>query len=224
MKIIHPIFQEPIVLEDDKVCVIQIENKKCYRELLCEILYQSKRLREGNLLITEEGKEFDLGKDIHVITDVLPVDSNQRKILGKLYQRMESTALESDFYLETQQILSQLQRFMTILTDDEMIALDFKDEISLQDLFKIADLKIECENIKLLEKLLDYLEVVQGFLKPKCIIIMGLKQFFEKDELEEIYKFVIYQGIRLVLIENAIDKESYDFEKKLIVDMDLCEI
>lgn len=42
---------------------------------------------------------------------------------------------------------------------------------------------------------------------------MGLKQFFEKDELEEIYKFVIYQGIRLVLIENAIDKESYDFEK-----------
>lgn len=190
MKIIHPIFQEPIVLEDDKVCVIQIENKKCYRELLCEILYQSKRLREGNLLITEEGKEFDLGKDIHVITDVLPVDSNQRKILGKLYQRMESTALESDFYLETQQILSQLQRFMTILTDDEMIALDFKDEI----------------------------------LKPKCIIIMGLKQFFEKDELEEIYKFVIYQGIRLVLIENAIDKESYDFEKKLIVDMDLCEI
>lgn len=53
---------------------------------------------------------------------------------------------------------------------------------------------------------------------------MGLKQFFEKDELEEIYKFVIYQGIRLVLIENAIDKESYDFEKKLIVDMDLCEI
>ena len=56
MKIIHPIFQEPIVLEDDKVCVIQIENKKCYRELLCEILYQSKRLREGNLLITEEGK------------------------------------------------------------------------------------------------------------------------------------------------------------------------
>ena len=67
MKIIHPIFQEPIVLEDDKVCVIQIENKKCYRELLCEILYQSKRLREGNLLITEEGKEFDLGKDIHVI-------------------------------------------------------------------------------------------------------------------------------------------------------------
>lgn len=113
---------------------------------------------------------------------------------------------------------------MTILTDDEMIALDFKDEISLQDLFKIADLKIECENIKLLEKLLDYLEVVQEFLKPKCIIIMGLKQFFEKDELEEIYKFVIYQGIRLVLIENAIDKESYDFEKKLIVDMDLCEI
>lgn len=81
MKIIHPIFQEPIVLEDDKVCVIQIENKKCYRELLCEILYQSKRLREGNLLITEEGKEFDLGKDIHVITDVLPVDSNQEKYL-----------------------------------------------------------------------------------------------------------------------------------------------
>ena len=86
---------------------------------------KSKRLREGNLLITEEGKEFDLGKDIHVITDVLSVDSNQRKILGKLYQRMESMALESDFYLETQQILSQLQRFMTILTDDEMIVIGF---------------------------------------------------------------------------------------------------
>lgn len=175
MKIIHPIFQEPIVLEDDKVCVIQIENKKCYRELLCEILYQSKRLREGNLLITEEGKEFDLGKDIHVITDVLSVDSNQRKILGKLYQRMESTALESDFYLETQQILSQIQRFMTILTDDEMIALDFKDEISLQDLFKIADLKIECENIKLLEKLLDYFRSCPGIFETKMYHNYGVK-------------------------------------------------
>ena len=71
---------------------------------------------------------------------------------------------------------------------------------------------------------MDYLEVVQEFLKPKCIIIMGLKQFFEREELEEIYKFVIYQEIKLVLIENVTDKDIYDLEKKLIVDIDLCEI
>lgn len=71
---------------------------------------------------------------------------------------------------------------------------------------------------------MDYLEIVQEFLKPKCIIAMGLKQFFEKEELEEIYKFAIYQEIRLVLIENVMDAEIYELEEKVIIDGDLCEI
>lgn len=224
MKIIHPIFQEPIVLKDDKVCVIQIENKRCYRELLCEMFYQSNHTLEGRFLVTEEAKSFDLGKDVHIVTDVLSIDSNQRKILAKLYQRLETDALESDFYLETQEILANMQKFIALLTDNETIALNFKDAINLQDLFKIADVKVECENIKLLEKILDYLEVVQEFLKPKCIIIVGLKQFFEKKEIEEIYKFAVYREIRLILIENGLDEEIYDLEKKIIIDCDLCEI
>lgn len=224
MKIIHPIFQEPIILEDDKVCVIQIENKRCYRELLCEIFYQSNHTLEGRFLVTEEAKSFDLGKDVHIVTDVLSIDSNQRKILAKLYQRLETDALESNFYLETQEILANMQKFIALLTDNETIALNFKDAINLQDLFKIADVKIECESIKLLEKILDYLEVVQEFLKPKCIIIVGLKQFFEKKEIEEIYKLAVYREIRLILIENGLDEEIYDLEKKIIIDCDLCEI
>lgn len=224
MKIIHPIFQEPIVLEDDKVCVIQIENKRCYRELLCEIFYQSNHTLEGRFLVTEEAKSFDLGKDVHIITDILSIDSNQRKIISKLYQRLEATAEENDFYLETQEVLSKIQKFISLLTDNETVALNFKEEVSLQDLFKIADVKIESENIRLLEKLLDYLGIVQEFLKPKCIIVMGLKQFFEKEELEEIYKFAVYQEIQLVLIENVKDVENYEREEKVIIDEDLCEI
>ena len=220
MKIIHPIFQEPIILEDDKVCVIQIENKRCYRELLCEIFYQSNHTLEGRFLVTEEAKNFDLGKDVHIIS----IDSNQRKIISKLYQRLEATAEESDFYLETQEVLSKIQKFISLLTDNETVALNFKEEVSLQDLFKIADVKIECENIRLLEKLLDYLGIVQEFLKPKCIIVMGLKQFFEKEELEEIYKFAVYQEIRLILIENVMDVGNYEWEEKVIIDGDLCEI
>ena len=224
MKIIHPIFQEPIVLEDDKVCVIQIENKRCYRELLCEIFYQSNHTLEGRFLVTEEAKSFDLGKDVHIITDILAIESNQRKIISKLYQRLEATAEENDFYLETQEVLSKIQKFISLLTDNETVALNFKEEVSLQDLFKIADVKIESENIRLLEKLLDYLGIVQEFLKPKCIIVMGLKQFFEKEELEEIYKFAVYQEIQLVLIENVKDVENYEREEKVIIDEDLCEI
>lgn len=224
MKIIHPIFQEPIVLEDDKVCVIQIENKRCYRELLCEIFYQSNHTLEGRFLVTEEAKSFDLGKDVHIITDILSIDSNQRKIISKLYQRLEATAEENDFYLETQEVLSKIQKFISLLTDNETVALNFKEEVSLQDLFKIADVKIESENSRLLEKLLDYLGIVQEFLKPKCIIVMGLKQFFEKEELEEIYKFAVYQEIQLVLIENVRDVENYEREEKVIIDEDLCEI
>ena len=110
------------------------------------------------------------------------------------------------------------------MTDNETVALNFKEEVSLQDLFKIADVKIECENIRLLEKLLDYLGIVQEFLKPKCIIVMGLKQFFEKEELEEIYKFAVYQEIRLILIENVMDVGNYEWEEKVIIDGDLCEI
>lgn len=117
-----------------------------------------------------------------------------------------------------------MQKFIALLTDNETIALNFKDAINLQDLFKIADVKVECESIKLLEKILDYLEVVQEFLKPKCIIIIGLKQFFEKKEIEEIYKFAVYREIRLILIENGLDEEIYDLEKKIIIDCDLCEI
>lgn len=137
---------------------------------------------------------------------------------------MEATAEESDFYLETQEVLSKIQKFISLLTDNETVALNFKEEVSLQDLFKIADVKIECENIRLLEKLLDYFGIIQEFLKPKCIIVMGLKQFFEKEELEEIYKFAVYQEIRLVLIENVMDVENYEWEEKVIIDGDLCEI
>jgi CRISPR type II-A-associated protein Csn2 len=82
-------------------------------------------------------------------------------------------------------------------------------------------------SVKLEEKLLDNLLLlidINSVLKlNKIVIFVNLKQYLTKDELEELYKYSIYNKVNIILIDSQTYGCTINNEQKLIIDSELDE-
>lgn len=224
MKLIHPIFSHPICIKEDKINVIQIENKNVFRKFVQEFYLQVNQVEQGNFLITENKKEISLSKNVFLITDIFAINLNQKKVLTKLYEHLGKMALSSDYYMKTQEVLNNVQEFLISIADEEDVPLSYVDKIDVIDLFKISKMKIDHTHMELLETIIDYINVVCEYMEPKCMVFVNLKLFFGQAELELIYHHAIYKKVYLLLIESIETEKKSEIEQILILDQDFCEI
>lgn len=85
---------------------------------------------------------------------------------------------------------------------------------------KLYNVKIDCEGIELLEKVVEYMKTMHQICHIKIFIFVGLKQYLTKQELEKLYEFVFYEKIILCIME-AEQTERIIGEKGWLLDKDL---
>lgn len=66
--------------------------------------------------------------------------------------------------------------------------------------------------------------MTKKYSSAKCFVLLNLHCFFGENELELIYKELVYQNVEVLIIENVMHNNRLSFEKVYIVDKDLCEI
>ena len=65
---------------------------------------------------------------------------------------------------------------------------------------------------------------IENILGTKDILIfVNLKQYLTKNELEELYKYTIYNEVSILLIDSQCYGGTLNNEKKLIIDENLDE-
>ena len=64
----------------------------------------------------------------------------------------------------------------------------------------------------------------QELLKTKVYIIVNLDSFISEEELVELEKFLLYNDVKVLALQNTIRREVKPSENLRIVDKDLCEI
>ena len=93
-----------------------------------------------------------------------------------------------------------------------------KSELEITEILKLFSLKIDDENYQtILEKVEILIDILSTLEISKILIIPNLKLYLNNNELVELYKYSLYNDIKLILIERE-DYCKLKYEKVITID------
>lgn len=223
MKLIHADLQNMIIFEENKVNLLIIENKKYYIKIIEEFVKQIEG-NSGNFSLFSEQKELKISERVEIIKDIFNLEINNKKVTNKIYSELEELAFNSENLIETKQIESELLKYLYTLIEKYEYSLELQEEFDLKSLWKLFSITLSSSFSNKLEEIIEYIEIISKILKKDIFVLVNFHTFFEKSQLEELYKHCFYKKINLLLAENQKSDIILDIEKLFIIDNDLCEI
>ena len=224
MKINIEYIDNEIIIPDNKVFNIEIENKIYFYRLINELNYISNGAdspEEDNIKFFKNNNELNLFNKIDVYIDYFNIDFNSKKIINSLYRVLKTTISEEDkikianYYLKIKNILSK--SFL-----DYNLPLTISSEYDIELIFKLLKINVEKKN-NLLDNLLILIDINNIFKINELLIFVNLKQYLNKEELNELYKYSVYNNVKILLIDSQSYGTCNEYEKKLIIDSNLDE-
>lgn len=223
MILVHPRIEEQIEFKENVINVLCIENKAMFNEIVSDFLVQING-EDGDFILSEKGKELPIKKSVELVLSPFIMDFNSKKILSSIYGDLKENAYQQDYYANTVKLLSEISGYISNVVDEYKYPLEISEEINIEDVFKLASLKVDNSNSTLVDKIVDYVELVTTVLNVKLVVFVNLKSYIEEEQLGELYKTIINKKINVLLIENMMISSKIEGEKGIIIDKDLCEI
>ena len=223
MILVHPRIEEQIEFKENVINVLCIENKAMFNEIVSDFLVQING-EDGDFILSEKGKELPIKKSVELVLSPFIMDFNSKKILSSIYGDLKENAYQQDYYANTVKLLSEISGYISNVVDEYKYPLEISEEINIEDVFKLASLKVDNSNSTLVDKIVDYVELVTTVLNVKLVVFVNLKLYIEEEQLGELYKTIMNKKINVLLIENMMISSKIEGEKGIIIDKDLCEI
>ncbi len=221
MRLIYTGYDLDVTICENQITVISIENPKAYTEVLHDIWIQSQG-GDGGFLFSADGKIKSISKEIECIFNPFLLDCNDKKILTKLYQELREQANEN-LINESLALNSHIVTYIEHLFQFVPYSLDYNADYDIMNLLKLYGVKIDTFGTSLLERIVEYLTALSKICGVRNYVFVGLKQYLTVAELEQLYEFVFYEKINLIIIEGKYTSKISG-EKCWLLDEDLCII
>lgn len=166
---------------------------------------------------------LDVSKYSDVIFNPLAISLNQRKIINKLYELCELNIKTNEMLFKWNMLQNSFISFIDELINCVDYDLQYSEKFDVKDILKVVDLKFN-EKSTIIEKILDYLVLVNDILKIKLFVSLNIKTYLGLNELRYIIEQAQYHKFNILLIERFDAFEKIEDEKIVIVDKDKCVI
>lgn len=218
MKLAHKDLEGYFDYRENNIYTLTIENKEKFRKFVDEINDQI-NTSEGDFLLSEKDKEINLGKNTFIIFDYINLQTStsfQKQIIKGLENLYKDTDLEAEINEMKISINTSLQK---LLIDYDY---DLETEIiEIEDLLKNLKPKLKInKNFQI--DLLSYLRFINNELKYKLIVLINLKTYLTKEEIDQFIYQLKVENINTLLVESTYIKNQG--EERIIIDQDLCQI
>ena len=221
MKLTHTELEKQLVFETGKAVEWIIESPASFSKYIRD-LYEIMQDNEGKFTLSDEDEIIDFQKYAELIIDPFLLDFHNRQIQKKLYAELQNLAVGSEFYLQTQVLKSQIQKYFIDLEYASGYDLEIADEIDLPAIFKAVGIQLDGGNEEtLFERIAIYIKIMAELLKKKLVILVNSRSYLTSDQIDQIAELCMYSEVALLLIENV----QRDFSKKrnyCIIDCDEC--
>ncbi|MDD4508265.1 MAG: type II-A CRISPR-associated protein Csn2 [Eubacteriaceae bacterium] len=224
MKLYHPYLEIPIVLEENKHYQLIIENPGIYSELMVELKGQIAG-EKGRFVLSRADELLSISKTTDLCIDFFDSDVNQRKIVTALHHLLAKQAVNEVWYLKTQKCLADLAAYVNALTQDFELPLSVSEHYQMEDILKLMGVTIRSHPVNLLEKIVDYLNVMGKIGKVELFVLVNLKNWLNESDFMLLYDYIEYQKIQVLFVESTQRMgECSQREKFRIIDVDGCVI
>lgn len=216
----HEKFEHEIKLEG--ISTLVIENIELFRIIVEDINKEKLKEENGFILYNDNYEKLDINKNIILINNLVLLDLNERVILNGLYKEVKEEILVN-YYEEFDQLEKNINEFIKNAIFNNNYNLTYDCSLNIEDILKITSLRFnEKENI--IDKFLNYLDLIQNYLKIKHIILINSRNYFTDEEYKNLFLEIERKEISLTFIENYNNRVSFPNEKLYIIDNNLCEL
>lgn len=222
MNLVTKYLENSLEIKSKTINTLVIEDTR-YFSIFLKGLIEATEIESDEFELIEDYKTVDMTKYVEIIFDIFNLEANSANILKKMYSELEEDLNTQEVY--TKKV--ELESIIANITDELIYRSRFSlkaGEINYQNLFKAIEIEFDYEKNSVLERLIEYIKVTSELLKTKLYIIVNLDSFLSEEELVELEKFLLYNDIKVLALQNAIRREVIPSENLRIVDKDLCEI
>lgn len=219
MKITISYLENNVEITNDFINVLEIENKKVFFRLINDL----NQICNGNVIeeikAFSDDKEINITNKVNVISDFFNIDFSRYMLsINKLINENLKDNSDKSLLLLYKKLI---QKYNSIIsTVDLPIAVN--NDATIESLTKLFKLKVNYKS-SIIENLFSIIELERSLKSSKFIVLVNLKQYLDDNELNELYKYSIYNNVNIILVDSQCYGCSDDFEKKLIVDNNLVE-
>ena len=211
-------FDNEIVFNEENINVLLIEDVKCFSHII-EVLNDKINGIELNeiFLLDEKNEELRMDKRMYLLLDIFNIDYNSKKVLNAIY-KLISDNIEKNQDYEIEERTLELRNYIIQEINELPFEFVMKNEIEITEILKLYNLKIDSENyISVLERIELLIDIISIMKIADILIIPNLKLFLDDKDLVELYKYSLYNNIKLLLIERYSSKRL-KYEKNITID------
>ena len=221
MKYVHPELETVFDTENGFYNTLIVEEPRFLLRLLEDIRRQLEGL-EGSAVLSDGNKPVSFARAAALLDSFVGFDLNRKPLLNQIAAALARRATEEAHYLQTAKLLSQAELWLDALAFGFPCDIVFPG-ISPAALIKAAAPEVRCETASLAERVLDYMELVETFDRPRMFFTFGLRAFIPDGDMTLFIETALSHGYHTIGIESA-PRTLLPREKRIVIDADLCEI
>ncbi len=217
MKIKIQGFENEVIFDDSSINIIQTKNKKLYQNLT-EKIFENTFENSLEIQLIDDKNEVVKFKDyVFFLTDLYQLNINFKSVITKL----NDSILDYIRLDKKEEVENSIQKIRDVVIDEVQelpFEISIKEELNVSDILKLFGVKLDTEEytdimhrLKLIIKVLNYFKIAE------ILIIPNLKSILEEEQLVELYKFSLYNNIKLLIIESNI-YNKLEYEKIFEID------
>jgi len=214
-----------LIIDEEKISLINVYSNKLYSKLIEDLNNKIKGENEEDsiIILNDQGEEINYSKEMVMIIDYYNFDINSKKILGILYEYLSNYIKTEQSYI-IEKSINDLKAYIEVQVSDLPIEFSMKDDIKYSDLFKMFDIKVDFSNRKsILERIEGFIDILKIMKICNVLILVNIKHFLTNEELIELYKYSLYNSIKLVLLEQGEESKLLPYEQVLQIDESFCD-
>lgn len=218
MKLKVDYFDNLLYLDNENILVIEIENKSYFYKFVSDLFLISNGGISDNIIIFNNQNE-EISLKLKVIIDYFNFDFKKNgtdltKYLSENISVEDKTTLIN--------LYNKLVKNYNKILNKFDIPFDIINDFDISNITKVFKVNINQKN-DLLDNLLLIFEIEKNIKNTKVLVLINLKQYLTKEELLELYKYSLYIGLIIILVDSQSYGVTLKYEKKLIVDENLDE-
>lgn len=205
----------------NSVNVIEIENKNYFYRFVNDLYSIYNIGYSDNISFFKKDEEKNLNGKIKIFINFFDFQFDSKKYINDLSKYVNENIDESDRNNLFNLYNKIIKLYKRILNNIDL-PLNIEENVTIDNLTKLVKLSINYNN-ELLDNLLLLIDLEKALNTKNILIFVNLKQYLNKTELIEFYKYAVYNEIKLLLIDSQTYGTTVEYEKKLIIDGDLDE-
>ncbi len=220
IQLINPLLSSKFNIDFSKINVLVIENPK----FMASIVNDIKLFLEKNDTETRFVENGDFCKAIdkfYFITDLFNLDFNNRVLQNCLTKKIVNTL--NGYEYQINEIYENAFRILSKCLVNLNLSVDINPCLEKQTFVKMFSPTIQNYYDNLLEKLVEFVNVLVELLDLKCLIVLNLQEYLSIEECQQFYNHCMCREVSVLTLQS---RKKYNFENEqiILIDDDLCEI